>query len=137
MQLLQRLSQSRGSLLDDLGLITVLREMKRTHLDIADKQAETSVAVALADTTRSAYGSVATAGAVVYIGTLSMAAVSPNYQMAFTRFLNLFVTAVRSCSCEDNQPVPSRWSVCDAPGIAISDCFHVIYVTGCLSWRLR
>jgi dynein heavy chain len=103
--LLYRLANSTGNLLDDASLIEVLQSTKTTSADVKEKlanaaEAETRIALA-----REEYRPVATRGALLYFLITDMAAINPMYQVSLQQFLVLFDYSIAS---SDRAPVAKQ-----------------------------
>jgi len=103
--LLYKLVNTKGSLVDYVSLIQVLRTTKSTAEDVAEKiriADETSEKIALA---REEYRPVATRGSIVYFLIVELSMVNSMYQTSLEQFLSVFN---RSLLESKTSPVPAK-----------------------------
>ena len=92
-QLLERLSASKGNLLDDAPLIGVLDDTKKKSEEVQKKLVEAAENEKMINAQREQYRAVATRGSVIYFVIVSMAQVNCMYQTSLTQFLSWFDAA--------------------------------------------
>ena len=103
--LLYRLANASGSLLDDSELIGVLSESKKTAITVEENlknAAETEIRIS---ETREEYRPVAIRGSVLYFLISSMTEVNNMYNVALAQFMELFFI---SCDRSDKAPLAKK-----------------------------
>ena len=88
--LLYRLANSEGNLLDDTSLIEVLQLSKTTSIEVTEKLDNAAETDARISSAREEYRPVATRGSLLYFLIVDMASVNPMYQVSLQQFLALF-----------------------------------------------
>jgi len=88
--LLYRLANSTGNLLDDTSLIEVLQNTKETSAEVGAKLEVAEQTDKRISSAREEYRPVATRGSLLYFLVVDMAAVNPMYQVSLQQFLELF-----------------------------------------------
>merc|ERR1719181_612262 len=99
--LLYRLANSTGNLLDDTQLIEVLGVTKATAGEVKEKLENAAEANERISIAREEYRPVATRGSVLYFLIVDMAAINVMYQVSLQQFLALF-----DYSIANSQPAP-------------------------------
>lgn len=89
-QLLQKLSETEGDLLEDVELIQVLAETKRKASEVKVKIESSKQTELIINKKREQYRSVAERGAVLYFVIVDMALVNWMYQTSLAQFLKWF-----------------------------------------------
>jgi len=89
-QLLDRLGESKGDLLDDLTLIGVLADTKTKSQEVAEKIASSTKTEELINNRREQYRPVATRGSLIYFVIVSLSQVNWMYQTSLSQFLQWF-----------------------------------------------
>jgi dynein heavy chain len=92
--LLRRLSESSGNLLDDASLIDVLAVTKKTSQEVGEKLVNANETEARIFTACEEFRPVATRGSVIYFLISEMRLVDHMYQTALTQFMALFNQAI-------------------------------------------
>ena len=88
--LLYRLANSTGNLLDDVELIEVLQNTKTTGIEVQEKLATAAETDKRINVAREEYRPVATRGALLYFLVVDMAAINNMYMVSLQQFLELF-----------------------------------------------
>eukprot|EP00966_Prymnesium_polylepis_P049889 1154674-Prymnesium_polylepis.1 len=88
--LLYRLANSTGNLLDDAELIDVLQQTKETGMEVQEKLLNAEDTDKRINTAREEYRPVATRGSLLYFLVVDMAAISNMYMVSLQQFLELF-----------------------------------------------
>lgn len=89
-QLLQKLSETEGDLLEDVELIQVLAETKRKASEVKTKIESSKQTETMINKKREQYRAVATRGSVLYFVIVDMASVNWMYQTSLAQFLKWF-----------------------------------------------
>jgi len=103
--LLKRLTETQGSLVDDEGLITVLRETKKKSEDVTQKlqvAAETSVKI---NSAREEFRPIASRGSIIYFLIVEMSNVNGMYQTSLKQFQERFELCILRA---DKNPNPHK-----------------------------
>ena len=88
--LLYRLANSTGNLLDDTSLIEVLQMSKETSIEVSAKLETAKETDARISAAREEYRPVATRGSLLYFLIVDLAGINPMYQVSLQQFLELF-----------------------------------------------
>jgi len=88
--LLHRLANSTGNLLDDAELIEVLQQTKITGIEVQEKLANAAETDKRISTAREEYRPVATRGSLLYFLVVDMALINNMYMVSLQQFLELF-----------------------------------------------
>ena len=88
--LLYRLANSTGNLLDDTSLVEVLQLSKETAVEVQAKLETAKQTDARISSAREEYRPVATRGSLLYFIIVDMASINPMYQVSLQQFLALF-----------------------------------------------
>eukprot|EP00485_Elphidium_margaritaceum_P015545 CAMPEP_0202728930 /NCGR_PEP_ID=MMETSP1385-20130828/185872_1 /ASSEMBLY_ACC=CAM_ASM_000861 /TAXON_ID=933848 /ORGANISM="Elphidium margaritaceum" /LENGTH=4770 /DNA_ID=CAMNT_0049395183 /DNA_START=131 /DNA_END=14440 /DNA_ORIENTATION=- len=94
-QLLQKLSETEGDLLEDIELINVLNETKKSAQEVKTKIESSKQTEAMINKKREQYRSVARRGSILYFVMVDMALVNWMYQTSLAQFLTWFDYALR------------------------------------------
>jgi dynein heavy chain len=94
--LLFRLSNSTGNLLDDTELITVLANTKKTSTEVAEKLKNAAETEKRIMETREEYRPVAIRGSVLYFLVVGMTLVNNMYNTSLAQFMELFLKSIDS-----------------------------------------
>jgi len=103
--LLYRLANSTGNLLDDSELIEVLQQTKVTGVEVQEKLANAAETDKRISGAREEYRPVATRGSLLYFLVVDMAAISNMYMVALQQFLELFDVSIAQ---SDKAPLASK-----------------------------
>ena len=82
--ILKRLSEAQGNILDDEDLINTLAESKKVSIMIGKRMEAAVVTKQEIDEAREAYRTVATRGSIIYFVIADMAQIDPMYQCGTT-----------------------------------------------------
>jgi len=89
-QLLYKLANVEGNLLDDKDILDVLNNTKNTSTEVAAKLASAAETQEVIQTTCEDYRPVATRGSIMYFLLVECSNINPMYQTALIQFLELF-----------------------------------------------
>jgi len=106
--LLFRLANSTGNLLDDTELIDVLNNTKVTSAEVSEKLANAEDTDKRINVAREEYRPVATRGALLYFLIVDMSAVNPMYQTSLVQFLGLFDYSILNSEKKPNMLASKR-----------------------------
>ena len=90
--ILKRLSEAQGNILDDEDLINTLAESKKVSIMIGKRMEAAVVTKQEIDEAREAYRTVATRGSIIYFVIADMAQIDPMYQCGSRRPVRLHQT---------------------------------------------
>ncbi|KAG8468097.1 hypothetical protein KFE25_007149 [Diacronema lutheri] len=107
-ELLFRLANSTGNLLDDTELIDVLNTTKTTSAEVSEKLANADDTEKRINVAREEYRPVAIRGALLYFLIVEMSAVNPMYQTSLVQFLNLFDYSINNSEKKANMLASKR-----------------------------
>ncbi|XP_076467002.1 dynein axonemal heavy chain 1-like [Babylonia areolata] len=100
-KILQKLSASEGSPVDDIDLINTLEASKLTSSEIKVKVAAAEETEKDIDVTRSQYIPVAINTQVIFFCVADMCNIDPMYQYSLDWFVNIFISSIDSCEKAD------------------------------------
>uniref|UniRef100_A0A7S4MJ94 Dynein heavy chain n=2 Tax=Prymnesium polylepis TaxID=72548 RepID=A0A7S4MJ94_9EUKA len=103
--LLYRLANSTGNLLDDAELIDVLQQTKETGLEVQEKLLNAEDTDKRINTAREEYRPVATRGSLLYFMVVDMAAINNMYMVSLQQFLKEFDFSIKS---SDKAPLAQK-----------------------------
>merc|ERR1719487_2080517 len=103
--LLYRLANSTGNLLDDVELIEVLQNTKTTGIEVQEKLATAAETDKRINTAREEYRPSARRGALLYFLVVDMAAINNMYMVSLQQFLELHDFSVNN---SDKAPVAAK-----------------------------
>ena len=100
--ILKRLSEAQGNILDDEDLINTLAESKKVSIMIGKRMEAAVVTKQEIDEAREAYRTVATRGSIIYFVIADMAQIDPMYQYSLQYYQALFNLCLKNSEpCED------------------------------------
>merc|ERR1711871_1919322 len=105
-QLLYKLANVQGNLLDDKDILDVLNNTKTTSMEVAEKLKAASETQQNIQTTCEDYRPVATRGSIIYFLFTECSQINPMYQNSLKQFLDLFDRAMNEA--EPNPTVSVR-----------------------------
>jgi dynein heavy chain len=88
--LLQKLADASGSLLDDDELIATLEQTKTKSIEIADAIKEGEITSQEIEQARQAYSPVAKRGAILFFAMSSLSSISEMYEYSLSSYLTVF-----------------------------------------------
>jgi dynein heavy chain len=103
--LLYKLANSTGNLLDDVELIEVLQKTKTTGVEVQEKLANAAETDKRISGAREEYRPVATRGALLYFLVVDMAAINNMYMVSLQQFLELFDYSI---DCSEKAPLAAK-----------------------------
>lgn len=103
--LLYRLANSTGNLLDDAELIDVLQQTKETGIEVAEKLLNAEDTDKRINTAREEYRPVATRSSLLYFLVVDMASINNMYMVSLQQFLQLFDYSIEN---SDKAPLASK-----------------------------
>ena len=104
--ILKRLSEAQGNILDDEDLINTLAESKKVSIMIGKRMEAAVVTKQEIDEARECYRTVATRGSIIYFVIADMAQIDPMYQYSLQYYQTLFATCLRDsepCEVQDER----------------------------------
>eukprot|EP00658_Telonema_sp_P-2_P078169 TRINITY_DN7258_c0_g1_i5.p1 TRINITY_DN7258_c0_g1~~TRINITY_DN7258_c0_g1_i5.p1 ORF type:complete len:1514 (-),score=296.91 TRINITY_DN7258_c0_g1_i5:443-4984(-) len=101
-ELLEKLSSSQGSLVDDETLILTLQHSKSSAGDIKDSLVVAQETRKRISTARMEYSSVSMRAAVLYFVAVEMAAVNPCYRLSLERFYEIFDRSMKESATSNS-----------------------------------
>lgn len=104
-KILEVLSMSQGSILEDENAITILSTSKVLSEEITEKQAISVVTEKEIDDAREKYVPVAAYSSVLFFCISELASIDPMYQYSLSWFINLFVTTIAKAPKSDDLSV--------------------------------
>ena len=93
-ELLKKLNESQGNLLDDEGLLDILKNTKTQAKDISIQLQEADIKTKEINLKREIYRAVATRGSVMYFCMIEIANVNWMYNSSLSQFLKLFQNSI-------------------------------------------
>jgi len=101
-QLLYKLANVQGNLLDDKDILDVLNNTKTTSIEVAEKLKAASETQVNIQTTCENYRPVATRGSIIYFLFTECSQINPMYQNSLKQFLDLFDQAMQEAQANAN-----------------------------------
>ena len=102
--ILKRLSEAQGNILDDEDLINTLAESKKVSIMIGKRMEAAVVTKQEIDEAREAYRTVATRGSIIYFVIADMAQIDPMYQYSLQYYQALFNLCLKNSEpCDEQQ----------------------------------
>uniref|UniRef100_A0A3Q3KEU7 Dynein axonemal heavy chain 7 n=1 Tax=Monopterus albus TaxID=43700 RepID=A0A3Q3KEU7_MONAL len=101
-KILEVLSSSEGSILEDEKAIGILSCSKVLANEITEKQAVSEMTERKIDETRMGYKPIAGHSAILFFSIADLANIEPMYQYSLTWFINLFISSIDNSDKSDN-----------------------------------
>jgi dynein heavy chain, axonemal len=104
LQLLDRLSNNNGNLLDDSTLLDVLENTKLKANQVKEKLISADETKASISEKRELFRPIATRGSILYFAIVSMSNINPMYQTSLMQFIDLFLLSIQT---SEKSSIPS------------------------------